>query len=259
MATPAARTPPSTTRNGVQMTIPDGVIPPPRLAPSPPHYVARLAVELAVGCVAEHRPTPAWSERSSVSMRLAAAEVAGRLPDNLWARHADDDEPIYRIAQVAVEVLAAGIPTDVSTAHANVPGILWTTHPPHRFLLVKDTYTDRRWWADRFRELPYLDNAVPAPRPEGTLTLYRGAPPERRDGLTWTPDLGLAARYGPIWTVTVPAEAILKTYIDLHTKQPARVLAPEYLTDIVPAGAIAAPYEEAQAAWVRDQARQATP
>ena len=151
-------------------------------------------------------------------------------------------------------MVATAHPTDVGTAHANVSGLLWSMHRPHRLLMGKDFYSDRHWWADRFREFPYLDNCVPAPRPEGVLTLYRGAPSERRDGLSWTPDLHLAARYGQIWAVTVPAEAILSTYTDLNTKLPAHVLAPEYLGDVAPAGAVAAPFEAAQAAWARDRA-----
>jgi hypothetical protein len=200
---------------------------------NPPHFVAFLAVKLAVAAFDKH------------------------LPADLWAEHADDDEPIYRLTHAFVDVVAARNPTDVRTAHANVPGMLWAMHPPHRLLVAKDTYNDRHWWADRFREFPYLDDCAPAPHPQGSFRLYRGAPPERRDGLTWTPDLGLASRYGPIWTVTVPAEAILSTYIDLHTELTAHVVAPEYLADVAPAGAVAAPFEAAQAAWLRERAASA--
>ncbi|MCB2177568.1 MAG: hypothetical protein KQH57_17300 [Actinomycetales bacterium] len=185
------------------------------------------------------RPAPTRQEGeprnvAMLALHLAVATFQRQAPAEIWKRHAGADEPIYRIAHQYVTYLARRFETDVEVAHANVPGLMWVLHPPHRQLMAKDTHADRTWWADRFREHPYLNEAQPAARPRGFLTLYRGATPDRRDGLTWTPSLLLASRYGPTWVARVPGDALLCSYTDLHTALPAHVIAPEYLADVAP-------------------------
>jgi hypothetical protein len=52
---------------------------------------------------------------------------------------------------------------------------------------------DVETWGELFDRAGYTVDGRRAPRPTAPLTLYRGATPERRYGLAWTPDRDVAA------------------------------------------------------------------
>lgn len=47
-------------------------------------------------------------------------------------------------------------------------------------------------WVELFGEAGYTEHKQPAQRPAHPVTVYRGAPPERRHGISWTTDMDRA-------------------------------------------------------------------
>lgn len=99
-------------------------------------------------------------------------------------------------------------PDVLDVAHACVNVLLFT----QATRLDKDPHADRHWWADRFRERPYLHNYSPAARPDGQMRLYRNAPGGREQGIVWTSYAHATMGKGPVWEATFPAAAILAAF-----------------------------------------------
>jgi hypothetical protein len=75
-------------------------------------------------------------------------------------------------------------------------------------------------WREMFHQIPYTVDFRVAPRPIRPLTLFRGATPEKREGISWTLSLDQAryfARYrqapgtrdATVWVCRVPADRML--------------------------------------------------
>lgn len=71
---------------------------------------------------------------------------------------------------------------------------------------------DEYMWVHLFGKAGYAVDGVPAHRPAGSVTLYRGADDEHRRGMAWTADLARARwfaersiwkRHGTVWTAEV--------------------------------------------------------
>jgi hypothetical protein len=63
--------------------------------------------------------------------------------------------------------------------------------------LLPDVWTSAEWpekafpqdlWVGLFRRVGFVSDPVGIPAPTGLLTVYRGATPKRRDGMSWTRD-----------------------------------------------------------------------
>lgn len=127
----------------------------------------------------------------------------------------------------------------LDTAHACVNLLLFSQASQSRSLaelLDMDPHAERHWWADRFREWPYLHNYRPAARPEGEMRLYRNAPGGREDGAVWTQSYAHATLgRDSVWEATFPAAAILAAFPHRPTLEggprPGQDLAQYYVVD----------------------------
>jgi hypothetical protein len=70
-------------------------------------------------------------------------------------------------------------------------------------------------WVDLFNAVGYTHDGQPAKSPTGPITVYRGCTPERRGGMAWTSDLGVAQRFarnqpgGHVYAFDAPPRALL--------------------------------------------------
>lgn len=64
----------------------------------------------------------------------------------------------------------------------------------------------RNEWIDVFELAGYCVDGLPSPRPAEPLTLYRGATPEGKTGMSWTDDHEIARRFasGELWGRQTP-------------------------------------------------------
>lgn len=82
----------------------------------------------------------------------------------------------------------------------------------------------RQTWLDIFTEAGFAVDGKRADRPADQVTLYRGAPKERRRRMAWSSDWSTAAKFatsrlrgrpaGQVWTVDAPPEALLAVILD---------------------------------------------
>lgn len=93
---------------------------------------------------------------------------------------------------------------DVATA---LVGLAWSIAEYPEDVLGRDL------WLELFDIAGFTIDGKAAPRPSQSLTLYRGAPPERRARMAWTTSVDLAQRFateglrgretGELWTAAV--------------------------------------------------------
>lgn len=121
---------------------------------------------------------------------------------------------------------------------------LWIIERPYRIIYLSEWWDERRFNKKQFRslladawqdtEMPYqygdlplrlfreagyvTDDPLGRALPTGTYTLYRGAAPEYKKGISWTRSIGKAAWFaerfdtekrGKVWTVDVDRSQIL--------------------------------------------------
>lgn len=96
-------------------------------------------------------------------------------------------------------------------------------------------------WVQLFRAAGFLTIPYGLPQPSIAMTLYRGATPERRSGMSWTPDITRADQFrqrhswhGPtaVYKTVVMPEAILALLERKGESPPEAVVDPQMLTAV---------------------------
>lgn len=116
--------------------------------------------------------------------------------------------------------------------------------------LIPDTWLYTDWpervigaekWVLMFRATGFIAIPYWLPRPDAPLTLFRGATPERREGMSWTQDVNRADQFrqrhswhGPtaIYQAVVPPAAVLALLERRGEGPPEVVVDPQSLTAI---------------------------
>jgi hypothetical protein len=146
-----------------------------------------------------------------IEWEISAARSTGRLIGLAELDRMLSDAGTIQGARVLCNAVYSGVVTPPTVAA--VIGNVW------QFSYTCNLGPDA--WVHMFRLGGYTRNCRPAERPPGPLRLYRGAPPEIRCGLSWTPDPQIAEHYahhqggfvssehGAVWRADLEPERLL--------------------------------------------------